>query len=230
MTTERPPLAERMSAVARELEGQDAASTLDLAARTAVGNVGGADAAAISVVAKGGRIETLASTEQFAFLADQLQYELGEGPCLDAVHQERVVHCPDLAEERRWSRWGPRAAQDLGVGSMLCLQLFTQQDVVGALNLYSQQPHGFTPEDRDDALALAAHVAVAVAGARKITQLHTALDSRTVIGQAVGIIMERYGLDADRAFGVLGRLSSHSNVKLREVAVEVVSTRHLPGT
>jgi transcriptional regulator with GAF, ATPase, and Fis domain len=222
----RPNLAERMMTAARDLQDEpDPQATMQLAARIAATEITGCDAAAVSLL-KGGRlVETPASTSETALAGDTLQYALGEGPCLQAVWEERVVVSGDLATESRWRAWSRRMVRDHGVHSMMCLQLFTYADTVGALNLYAYARSAFDVEARDDGLALAAHIAIAVAGAQRIEQLDQALVSRTVIGQATGMLMERYGLTADRAFSLLARVSSQSNVKVRELATELVETR-----
>jgi hypothetical protein len=151
-----------------------------------------------------------------------LQVECGEGPCIDAVWEERVISAPDLTQDGRWPSWAHRAVDELGVRSMLCLRMFTHEDRVGALNLFSDLAHAFTPDDVDTGIAVAAHSAVAVAATNKIDQLHFALDSRTVIGQATGLMMGVYGIDSDAAWNLLRRLSSTENSKLVDVAAELV--------
>ncbi len=230
MNGSREPLAERMINAARTLQDEDdPQATLDAAVRIAAFNVRGCDAAAISMVHRRDRVTTPAYTSEDALGADLLQYTLGEGPCLDAAWVERVVHSADLAADPRWPVWAPRVAREHGAHSVLCLQLFTHGDSLGALNLYSRTRGAFDARDRDDGMALAAHIAVAVAAAQKIQQLADALASRTIISQACGILMERYGLDGRRAFDVLARISSHDNVKLRDVARGLVESRRLPG-
>lgn len=224
-------LAERLSAAARDLQAaNDPQETMDAAVRLAVANVGGADEAGLSLVRRRKRIETPAYTQDVVLAGDRLQNELAEGPCHNAIWEALVIHSADLSRETRWRKWGPRVSEELGVQSMLCLRLFTNQDTVGGLNLYSRSDHAFTAHDRDDALALAAHISVAVAEVLKIKGLQAALDSRTVIGQAVGMLMERYGIDSDRASGVLQRVSTTTNRKLVSVAEEVVTTRRMPVT
>ncbi len=120
--------------------------------------------------------------------------------------------------------------EQTGLHSVLSVRLFTHADVLGALNLYSTRPSAFDDEDHADAIALAAHLSVAVTGSQKEADLNTALGSRTAIGQATGILMERYGLRADVAFGLLARTSSEHEVKVRELAAELIETGYLRGT
>lgn len=111
---------------------------------------------------------------------------------------------------------------------MLSFQLFTSADTLGALNLYSRRPEAFDEEDLSAGLMLAAHAAVALAESQHAEQLRTAALNRTIIGQAQGILMERFSLTGDRAFTVLRRVSQDRNVKLHEVANQLVATRVLP--
>ncbi len=229
MTTVREPLAERMTAAARELQHEtEPQAILDLAARLAVQNVQGCDAAGITLVRKGRISETPAYTSEAVKRSDDLQQELDEGPNLEVIREHDLTQSPNLAEDHRWPTWGPLAVAELGLNSTLCLRLFTVEDLVGALNLYSSRPGAFDEAAVQDAQALAAHVAVAVVSARRIAQLHEALDSRTSIAAAVGILMERFGLSYDRAFAVLGRISSQGNVKIRDLATELLETGSLP--
>lgn len=226
-----PTLAERLTQAALELQSApDLDSTMETALHLAATNVPGCDMAGISLLTKDGTSRTPAWTDELVLRADQLQYSLREGPCLRAAWDERVVHSGDLASDARWPIWGPRVAQDHGLQSVLCLQLFTHEDTLGALNLYSRGRDAFAERDREEALALAAHVAVAVASADAQEHLRRAVDARTLIGQAVGIVMERYQVDAATAFRVLVRTSSHANVKLRLIAHELVETGTLRGT
>ena len=118
---------------------------------------------------------------------------------------------------------------ELGFASMLCVQLFTSTTVVGGINLYSITTDAFDQDDLDIATYLAAHVAVAVADSQTEDQLRLAAVNRTVIGQAQGIVMERFSIDTNRAFDLLRRVSQHSNIKLLEVATTIVTTRRVPG-
>jgi GAF domain-containing protein len=226
---DRPSLAERMVEVARELQNEsDTRTTMQAAVRLAAENVRGCDAAGITLAHKGGRVETPAYTHDMALAGDLPQYELGEGPCLDAIWHDQIVHSADLAEDPRWPAWASRVAREHEARSMLCFQLFTYGEKLGALNLYSRTPGAFDADDRDDGLALAAHIAVAVAASQQVEQLSLALDTRTMIGQAVGILTERYQVDPQVAFKVLTRVSSHHNIKLRDVARQLIDTGELP--
>jgi transcriptional regulator with GAF, ATPase, and Fis domain len=231
MSEHAEPLSERMAEAARELQDHqsDPQATMDAAVKLAALNIEGCDAVGISFVQAKRRIETVASTDDLVVHADRLQYETEEGPCLDAIWEQQTIHSPSLGYDHRWPIWGPRVVEETQAQSVLAFQLFTHEDTLGALNVYSRTRDAFDESAREDGLAIAAHIAIAVAAARRIGQLGTALDTRTVIGQATGFIMGRFDLDAPTAFNVLARLASQSNTKLRDVADQIVTSRELPG-
>ncbi|WP_265522390.1 GAF and ANTAR domain-containing protein [Oerskovia flava] len=203
--------------------------TLDRIAQLAVAMVDGCDSAGISMVVRGGRIETPAHSDDVAVRGDELQYALDEGPCLDAIRETEVVYTADLALDERWPRWSHAVLGELGVRSMLCIQLYTTDAKHGALNLYAQQPNAFPADIIPLATTFAAVAAAALDAARTEDQLQTAVHTRTLIGQAQGIIMERYRVSPAQAFAVLSRVSQDSNVRLQEVARQIVTTRRVPG-
>ena len=190
--------------------------------------IDGCDYAGVMILTKGG-VESQATTSPIVLAGDELQYELGEGPCLDSLREHETVVSNDISRDRRWPRWGPAAAERYGIASMLSVLLFTEQTTYGALNLYSDRTDAYDREDVALAQALAAHLAVALASGRQIDQRSTAMLSRTVIGQAEGILMERFRLTAEQAFEVLSRLSQDTNRKLVELARELAETGHLTG-
>ena len=216
-------LAESLSALARDLEHNDSAETV-LAAivAAAVTMVPGAEGGSISVVAARRRVTSEAPTSELAAQVDAIQNEVQQGPCLDAAYEQQTVRVDDLATEDRWPLFAQRASA-AGAASMLSLQMFVEGDDLGALNLYSRQSAAFTDESEQVGLLVAAHAAVAYAGARKEAQLAQAVISRDLIGQAKGVLIERFKIDGDRAFLVLTRVSQHSNRKLVDVAHELVS-------
>jgi len=223
-------LAARIAAAAREMRGDaDVAETLNTAVELAAELVDGCDQAAVSIVTAKQHIDTPAATSDLAVRGDQLQSEVQEGPCLDAVWKHGLIYSPDLGADPRWTTWGPHVIEETPFRSLLCLRLFTNQDRLGALNLYSERVDGFSEQDQEEGVALAAHVAVALAAAQRIDSLGDALISRTVIGQAQGILMERFQIDAAAACATLARVSRDSNVKLHRLASELVLTRKVPG-
>jgi len=135
---------------------------------------------------------------------------------------------PDLRTEQRWPRFAAEVV-DLGVGSMLSFQLFVTGGNLGALNLYSGRPHSFDEEAEAIGVVFASHAAVALAGAQQEERMRTAMTSREVIGQAQGILMERFRLTGPQAFQVLARASSHTNRKVADIAEELTATGDLPG-
>jgi transcriptional regulator with GAF, ATPase, and Fis domain len=224
-------LHEVIAAASRDLQAQtDPQATMDTAVDIAVRTIAGADAAALSIVEKRKRVDTPAATDRAARYSDELQYELGEGPCLDAIWEHHVIDTTDLDNEPRWPRWAPRVVWEAGFRSMVCFRLFLSEHTVGALNLYSRTVDGFDTPDREAGIAIAAHIAVAVRAAQQVDQLQSALDSRTTIGQATGILMERSDLDAFQAFMVLTNVASSLERKVADLAEEFVATRRLPAT
>jgi len=223
------PSDERFAAIARSLGGgKSELATLEKALAVAVEIIDGCQHAGISLVMGGRRIETPAATSDVALRGDLLQYELNEGPCLDSIAAHETIISRDLLTETRWSTWAPRVARELGVRSMLCFQLFTSARSLGALNMYSESTDGFDGQDEAVGLTLAAHIAVALAAIREVDTRDIAIVNRTVIGQAEGILMERYDLDAEQAFSVLKRVSQDTQTKLAGVATELVRTRRIP--
>ena len=186
-----------------------------------------ADYAGVVFAARHQEIETVAATDPLVEKLDILQLEAGQGPDLDMLADQLGVLVPDTRHESRWPDWA-RAVDKLGVRSMLGVRLYTSSESLGTLNVYSRSPEAFTTEDQETLHAIARHAAIALAASRKEDNLWKAADSRKVIGQAQGILMERYELDPDRAFAVLVRYSQWTNVKLRDVAEELIRTRTLP--
>ena len=175
-----------------------------------------------------GRLVTRASSDDLVCRANALQAELAEGPCLDVRRDQNTIVSPVLAGERRWPVWARRVHTELGVDSMMSLLLYTDEQSFGALSLYSEGGCRFDADDVAVAQAMAAHLSVMMAAERQIDQLGLGLHSRNVIGQAQGILMERFDMTANQAFDYLRRVSSNSNRKVAEVAAEIARTRQLP--
>jgi hypothetical protein len=215
---------DRFAAIARSLRDQPGETmTLLRAVEMAVDLFDGCQEAGVSIASKiDGSVDTPAATSDSVRRGDQLQYELNEGPCLDALRVEHTVFSSDLSSETRWPRWAPSVVEELDMHSMLCFQLFTTHESLGALNLYSRRVDAFNDTDRTVGLAYAAHVAVALAGARKLAANSLTIVNRTVIGQAEGILMERYALSAGEAFAFLNRIAQGRSAALIEAATEVI--------
>jgi GAF domain-containing protein len=223
-------LGDTMSRVARQLQEEhgDIEGTLQAITATAIKVVPGAEECSISYVIGRSKIQPRASTSDLPREIDALQERIQEGPCLDAVWEQEVVRVDDVGADDRWPQFA-RQASELGVGSMMCFQLFVQGDQLGGLNLYAAGPGAFDDESQEIGLMFAAHAAVAVAGAEQEEHLRAGMSSRDVIGQAKGILMERHKLTADQAFGVLARVSQELNRKLVDIAREVAETGAVPG-
>jgi hypothetical protein len=221
-------LAQTLSALARTLEAEDDTERMlgDLVT-AAVAQIPGVDEGSISVVRARRDVVSQSPSSDLPERVDALQAEVGEGPCLDAVFEDRVVHVPDMRTETRWPHFAARAAE-AGAASMLSFQLWVEGDNLGALNLYGREADAFTEESEQVGLLFVSHAAVAMAGAQKQDRLLASLDARDLIGQAKGILMERYKIDSLKAFALLVRASQHSNRKLRDVAAELALTGELP--
>jgi GAF domain-containing protein len=223
-------LGEVMGQVARSLheEHGDVESTLQTLTATAVGIVPGAEECTVTYVTGRRRVEPRAATSDLPREVDEMQDRIREGPCLGAVWDEQTVRVEDMRTETRWPRFAAGAVE-LGVLSSLSVQLFVEGDNLGALNLYARRPHAFGEESEDVGLVLAAHAAVAVAAAQNEEHLRRAVSSRDLIGQAKGILMERYKLTGDQAFQVLARASQQTNRRVVDIADELTQTGSVLG-
>ena len=186
------------------------------------------DYASVTLVHADGRVETVASSDPLVDRADALQYDLHEGPCLTAAVESGRWAVAETATDPRWPQWGPRAAE-LGLHSILSVHLFTDRTMLGALNLYARASHQYTDDDIAAAELVAAHASVGLARSRSEQNLWRAVDARHVVGQAQGVLMERFSVDADQAFAVLKRYSQQQNMKLHAVAVHLLQTGELPS-
>jgi GAF domain-containing protein len=187
---------------------------------SAVSNIPGVDFASITIANSDDTLRTAAATDPTADQLDAAQYELREGPCYAAVTDERLVLLNDVAGTTDFPRYGPRAVE-LGVGSQAAIQLSHNGERAG-LNLYARKPDAFDRSTIQLAELFATAAATALNYAEQVEQLGEALHTRTDIGTAVGILMERYGLPQDKAFGFLVRHSNQHNVKLRVFAQQVI--------
>ncbi len=201
--------------------------TLQSVVEHAVEVVPACDWASVTLRRRRNRTETVAASSAVAREADQLQYELEEGPCLEAAKTGEPRLSNRLDDSEDWPRWGPRAAK-IGVNAILGIELSTSDEVLGALNLYAGTAGAFTRDDIDVAEVYATHATNALTAARMSSGLRTALHSRHMIGVAQGILMHQYGLTMDQSFELLRRYSSHSNTKLSDVAEHVVENGSLP--
>ncbi len=206
------------SALTEPVPAKDAASAIT---RAAVNVLPGVSCASICVSSASSTVDIVSPTDPLALEADRLQQQLGEGPTLHALTTAGRVDAPSVATDWRWPLYGPKLAAS-GLGAQVVVPLHTPAKRRAVLNLYATSPRGL------DHLGLAgdlfaSHAAVAWCGAVQLHDLGDALERRKLIGQALGIIMERYCVQEDAAFAFLTRTSQTANVKLRDVAAQVVS-------
>lgn len=225
-------LARAMADAARSLNqpAEDVETVLDRLADVALQTIPDVDMASISVATRTG-ITTTAATDQAARDLDRLQYQLQQGPCVDAVldPDKAEVVVADMACDQRWPEYA-RAAADFGFRSQMGIRVFDECGSVGGLNLYSKQVDAFDKETRATAEIFAVHAAVAMDKARTVTSLSNALASRRIIGEAVGIVMHTYTVDETAAFNYLVRVSQTTNTKVRDVAAQVVDAANDEAT
>lgn len=220
-------LAVRMAQLVREIGAPRPLDQLLTDVTTAaVELIPRADVAGVLLMKKGGQFDSLADTDSLVAQLDQLQHDYGEGPCVEAAVQETVVRTDDLRNESRWPRYAP-AAVERGVLASLSFKLYTADRTAGALNLFSFKAGAWDAEAEVIGSVFAAHAAAAILSARHGEQLQSAIATRDRIGQAKGIIMERFGVDEVRAFELLRRLSQESQAKLVDIAQRIIATR--PG-
>jgi GAF domain-containing protein len=184
--------------------------------------------AGVALATKGRRLEIPAVTDPIVAAIYQGQMDRGDGPLTECLRSRRTLLVIDTKDEARWPEWSTQV-QSLGVRSVLDVPLSTAAGVIGVLCLYSGLPDAFTQDDEAIAHILARHASVAVANARHDESMLQAVDARKLVGQAMGILMERFDLDGDRAFEVLKRYSQDNNQKLRDVAQHLIETRKLPN-
>jgi GAF domain-containing protein len=205
-------------------EPADSESILGLITQSARESIAGTDSTSITTKTDGS-YQTLAPTDGLSLSADKLQYALNEGPCIDAAGGQSLIRTGDLATDQRWPGYGRQATAEVGVVSQMAFEMYSGDKNYGGLNLYSRSPGAFNDEESVSLAQLFASQAASVMGkAATITQYTQALTSRKVIGQATGLLMAKYELDEDRAFQFMVRMSSTANIKLRNVAQQIVDS------
>jgi GAF domain-containing protein len=227
-------LATLYAEIGRQLAVYDKTTdALAAVAQTSVIRVPGAEWASVTKGSRGS-FETVASTHPAALTADEIQYELGSGPCVDAILQETVFRTGDVAADPRWEEFGRRAT-GIGVRSMLSYRLFLEDDdLIAGLNLYATRKDAFDDSSQTIGILLATHGALAVSAAsarERVAQLQQALTSNRDIGVAMGVLMIQHKITRRQAFDLLRVASQNSNRKLAEIAIEVGDTGalDLPG-
>ncbi|WP_277454901.1 GAF and ANTAR domain-containing protein [Janibacter sp. DB-40] len=217
-------LAEALVEAAREINTpQDLEGTLDGIVQAAAHSLEDIDHVGISIVHRRGDIETKAGTDQLVWELDALQYSLREGPCVQAVESDSVTVANRMRDETRWPNFVPRAVE-MGVRAQMGVRLYVEPETLGVLNLYATESDTIDAEVVHTAELFAVHAAIALGRARREEQLGEAIATRKAIGQAVGLVMERYRIDEDRAFQFLVRVSTTSNIKIRDLAQELIET------
>ncbi|MEO5834703.1 MAG: GAF and ANTAR domain-containing protein [Nakamurella sp.] len=222
--------ADGLGTLARDIQANlsEEVHSLDFIVSAAVDLIPGAESAGVSTQAAKNRLAGHSASGPLVAPVLEAQNDTGEGPCLYVVNGGDQVLVVDMAQDDRWRAFAEAVAA-AGVRSMLCTPLTGEGGIRGTLTVVSTRPGVFDDESRELARVFAAHASIALAGAARNRNIVAALESRDVIGQAKGILMERLGVSADAAFAVLLRMSQHLNRKLRDVSAELCSTGMLPG-
>lgn len=215
----------RIAQIVQDLYGRpDADSDTVIAelAEYAAVEIPGAQYAGVTVTRNKKHIDTPAATHKWPVLLDEVQQRHREGPCLTAAWEEKTVHVADLETDERFPLYARDALEQTPIKSVMAFQLWVAGETMGALNVYAETANAFGPGSRAIGLVFAAHSSVAWNAARRDEQFKKALGSRDVIGQAKGMLMERYGVNAIQAFDLLRKLSQDSNTPLIEIAADLV--------
>jgi len=218
-------LAMRMADLARTVAApRSVEDVLSDVTAAALELVPGTDTAGVLLIGKGGKWDSLGGTSDLPHLLDELQMKYNEGPCVEAALDDLIVRTEDFRTDERFPNWSP-AVVELGVLSGVSFKLYTANRTAGALNLFAFKPNAFDGESETFGTVLAAHAAAAILASREGEELQSALSTRDRIGQAKGIIMERYNVDDIQAFDMLRKLSQDSNIRLVDIAQRVIETR-----
>ncbi|NOL45472.1 GAF and ANTAR domain-containing protein [Kribbella sandramycini] len=183
--------------------------------------------AGVVLTVRSGRAEIGAVTDPAIEELYRLQIDSDAGPLITALETRAVLVVQDIADDTEWPAWRDKALE-LGIRSVLHVPMVLGNRPIGALSPYNEAPDSFSADDEAIAHILARHASVAVASARQEENMAAAVDARKLVGQAMGILMERFDVDGDRAFAILRRYSQDNNRKLRDVAQELIDTRKLP--
>jgi GAF domain-containing protein len=230
MTTDQHPTADAFARLAVELHDSDGVGeTVDAVVQFALQALS-CRYAGVALTEADDKLTIAAVTAPVICDLYQLQLDATEGPLISCLREHAPVYVDDVATDDRWPAEWTALANSIGIRSILHLPLASSDHPVGVLSFYSEQRGGFGPDDLAVGHILARHTSIAVANARNEETLAQAVDARKLVGQAMGILMERFDLDSDRAFEVLRRYSQNSNTKLRDVAQQLIDTRKLPAT
>jgi hypothetical protein len=221
-------VADDFARMGQEIAASPRDSAFEAVTSLALERVPSARTASITTM-RGDRFVTAAATDDVARRADRIQYDLGSGPCLDAIVERTIYQPKDLAHDDRWPEYGARVVAELGLRSMLSFRMSVEPEgiVISGLNLYADEPDAFDEHDLAEGLLLTTHAAQAVAAAElrdRAENLERALESNRDIGTAIGVLMGLHRLTRDQAFDLLRIASQNTNRKLHEVAVDVVES------
>ncbi|WP_406816709.1 GAF and ANTAR domain-containing protein [Mycobacterium sp. M23085] len=209
-----------------EWNNSDTAAGLHELIDNGVQHVTGSEYAGITLAEKSKSVSSVVATHHYPKILDAIQNRFGEGPCLAAAWEHHVMHIADLSAEQRWLRYRRHALEQTPIRSILAFELFVDGSSMSALNFYANRPHAFDQEAVELGTVYATHIALAWSMMRRQDQFRSALASRDVIGQAKGVIMERFNLDSVEAFRLLTRLSQQSNTRLVDVAAALIDSEH----
>jgi transcriptional regulator with GAF, ATPase, and Fis domain len=229
LNDERPDSAvqSRIAELAGALVGgADIEDVLIMVTFASVALVPGADFAKISAI-DNGRLCSIAATSQLTAVLDGAQQAGGQGPCLDAIIAHKTIRCGDLRTDVRWPRFAP-AATNAGVHSALSYPLDVPGAAGATLSLFGSEPEAFAAQSDAIGAMLASHAAIALLNEEQERQFKAALATRDVIGQAKGMIMERFDVDASRAFAMLTAISQETNTPVRDLAARLVDGAKQP--
>lgn len=223
-------LAEALREVTRQVDTREG-DPMDRLAAAALDALPTARAVSLTVLEQG-RFSTRAATDRVAEAADDLQYALGRGPCVDAALEDTTNVSNDLATDDQWGAWGPRVSADLGVPSVLAHRLVLpgEQHAIASLNVYGSQVGAFDEEARHRGVVLATHGSLLIAAVMAqdvASRLAASLQSNREVGVAMGMLMQRHGLTRDQAFDLLRLESQESSRSVAEVAESVAASGDL---
>jgi transcriptional regulator with GAF, ATPase, and Fis domain len=209
-------LIERVSHPSADID-----ATLYGVTTAAVELIDGVDCADVLLISNPDHYRSVAATSLLPSKLDNFQQEFHDGPCVVAADGNPVVRCDDLRTDGRWPDFA-KSAVSVGVHSVMSYQLYTHRTEMGALNLFGMRSGVFGNEEEALGAMLATHAALALMAQNKELQFQSALASRDIIGQAKGMIMERFQVDSVRAFQLLTAMSQNSNTRVIQVAAEIV--------
>ncbi|OBJ02483.1 response regulator receiver protein [Mycobacterium sp. 1245499.0] len=207
-------------------EQSDTASGLHELIDSGVDHVTGSQYAGITLAEENKSVSSVVATHRYPMVLDAIQNSAGEGPCLAAAWEHHIMHIADLNAEQRWLRYRRLALERTPIRSILSYELFIDGTSMAALNFYAERPQAFSEDAVEVGAVFATHIALAWSMMRRQDQFRSALASRDIIGQAKGVVMERFNLDAVEAFELLTRVSQKSNIRLIDIAAALIDSEH----